>query len=128
MLDWKYFLQPHLVAIVVCHFHTEITMTRSFKDLKLFYQHGGTYESENVIAIKLANLKHFWQLVQDCKLLRDVYLLMQDFVSDEITLLERADLSTIYTPRALELINTESANKFLVLDELATLCWQHRSE
>ena len=103
-------------------------MQSSFEKLELFHQPGSTDESEKVVDPKLANLKRFWLRVHDCKSLPDLYLLVREFAKRDTTLLERSDLSTIYTAKAVGLSKDEGVNEFLVLDELALICWSRIGE
>jgi hypothetical protein len=50
--------------------------------------------------------------------------ILQEFAAGKWTLLDKRDMSNIYTPAALRLIETEQANKWQILENLASLCWR----
>ena len=49
--------------------------------------------------------------------------ILKEFSAGKRTLLDKRDMSNTYTPVALKLIDSERAQKWQVLEQLASLCW-----
>ncbi len=53
---------------------------------------------------------------------------LQDFGRRDWTLVDRARMSTAYTPVAHKLITAENHDKWQTLEDLVALCWAKRSD
>jgi hypothetical protein len=55
--------------------------------------------------------------------LEEMFFVLTDFSRHPWTLLERAELSSTYTPHAIRLIRSEGKDLHRTLEDLAVLCW-----
>jgi len=62
--------------------------------------------------------------IQSATTLDALEKLLKEFSVGEWTLIDKRDLSDAYTPVALKLIDSEQANKWQILENLVSLCWQ----
>ncbi len=71
-------------------------------------------------------LVNFQSRAKKSSTLGELYLVLEDFAVHDWKLLERASMSSEYTPTALKLIGRENANKYKTLEDLAMVCWRKR--
>lgn len=69
-------------------------------------------------------LENFQKHALASKTIEALSAVLRDFQEQSWTLLERAGMSSCYTPHALKLINNENADKHRVLEDLFAICWE----
>jgi hypothetical protein len=78
----------------------------------------GTNEGQTELALSC-----FQQRAQVANSLTELHKCLEDFSGQRWGLLQRADMSASYTPHALWMIEQESADKWVLLEDLGQLCW-----
>jgi hypothetical protein len=68
-------------------------------------------------------LSCFQDEVRSCLSLAELETCVLSFSAHQWTIIERADMSSSYTPTACRLIEHEAADKWRTLEQLASLCW-----